>query len=40
MPRSFDVTKFGEYLGMPRIEEQIIEMYERLGIDTVKLRVD
>ena len=34
---NFDVSKRGEYLGMPRIEDSIRQAYKKLNIDHFKL---
>jgi len=40
-PKTFDVSKRGEYLGMPRIEDHVHQMYEEFGVDDPsKLRLD
>lgn len=36
IPRSFDVSKNGEYLGIPRIQEFMAQTYKALGIDIEK----
>ena len=40
IPRTFDVTKDGEYLGMPRIKEYMEQIYVQMGIDIKKQRSD
>lgn len=40
VPKTFDVTKHGEYLGMPRLKEEIYKSYEEIGIDANRLRLD
>jgi len=37
VPRTFDVDKRGEYIGMPRLKEYLVQLYYKLGIDFNKL---
>ena len=37
---SFDVSKRGEYLGIPRIEETLMQAYKDLDIDHKKVRTE
>lgn len=38
VPRTFDVTKEGEYIGMPRLPEFLNQMYHKLGLDITQLK--